>query len=122
MTKTAKVISDPINLLVNPHAIPGAVIEYCLTVTNAGPGTASGVVISDNVPAGTTYVSGSLTVGGLGVGGQCVLNGTSEDDDTSGPDETDLYGGSFNGTTVKANIPTLTTALPLTAAFRVTVN
>jgi len=35
MTKTARVISDPVNLLVNPRAIPGAVMEYCLTVSNA---------------------------------------------------------------------------------------
>lgn len=122
MTKTARVVSDPVNLLVNPRAIPGAVMEYCLTVSNAGPGSATGVSITDAVPAGTTYISNSLTVGGLGVGGQCVLNGTTEDDDTSGADETDLYGGSFNGTTVRSDIPALVAGLSLTAAFRVTVN
>jgi uncharacterized repeat protein (TIGR01451 family) len=122
MTKTATVISDPLNGIVTPKAIPGAVIEYCLTLSNAGPGTATGVNISDAVPAGTTYISNSLTVGGLGVGGQCVLNGTIEDDDATGADETDLYGGSFDGTTVHAVIPLLTTLVPLTAAFRVTVN
>jgi uncharacterized repeat protein (TIGR01451 family) len=122
MTKTARVVSDPINLLVNPRAIPGAVMEYCLTVSNAGPGTATGVSITDAVPAGTTYISNSLSVGGVGAGGQCVLNGTTEDDDTSGADETDLYGGSFNGTTVRGDIPTLIAGTSLTAAFRVTVN
>jgi uncharacterized repeat protein (TIGR01451 family) len=122
MTKTARVISDPINLLVNPRAIPGAVMEYCLTVSNAGPGIATNVGITDQVPAGTTYIPNSLSVGGVGAGGVCVLNGTTEDDDTTGADETDLYGGSFNGTVVRGDIPTLLVNSSLTAAFRVTVN
>jgi uncharacterized repeat protein (TIGR01451 family) len=122
MTKTARVISDPINLLVNPRAIPGAVLEYCLTVSNAGPGIATNVSITDQVPTGTTYIPNSLAVGGVGAGGQCVLNGTTEDDDTTGSDESDLYGGSFNGTAVRGDIPTLLVNTSLTAAFRVTVN
>lgn len=122
MTKTATVISDPLNLGVNPKAIPGATIEYCLTVTNAGPGTGTGVVLADAVPAGTTYISNSLTVGTPGIAGACTLLGTTEDDDTSGADESDPYGGSFDGTTVKANIPTLSVNVPLAASFRVTVN
>lgn len=122
MTKTSRVVSDPINLLVNPRAIPGATLEYCLTVTNAGPGTVTGVSITDSIPANTSYQPNSLTVGGLGVGGVCVLNGTAEDDDTTGGDETDLYGGSFNGTTVTATLPAILPLIPLTAAFRVTVN
>ncbi len=122
MTKSAKVISDPINLLINPHAIPGAIMQYCLTVTNSGPGTATGLAISDVVPTGTTYVSNSLTVGGVGAGGQCVLNGTIEDDDTVGPDESDPYGGSFDGTTVRATLPALIAGTSLTAAFLVKVD
>lgn len=122
MTKTSRVISDPINLLVNPRAIPGATLEYCLTVNNAGPGTVTGVSITDSIPVNTTYQANSLTVGGLGVGGACVLNGTIEDDDTAGGDETDLYGGSFDGTIVTATLPAIQPLIPLTAAFRVTVN
>lgn len=122
MTKAAMVISDPVNLLVNPHAIPGATMQYCITISNAGPGTATNLIIADAVPAGTTYVHNSLTVGGVGAGNQCVLNGTIEDDDTIGADETDLYGGSFDGTTVKANIPSMTAGSSLTAAFLVKVN
>lgn len=122
MTKVATVVSDPVNLLVNPRAIPGAVIQYCLTVSNAGPGLATGLDISDVVPAGTTYVSNSLSVGGVGAGNQCVLNGTLEDDDTTGPDESDPYGGSFDGTTVQAHIPALIAGGSLTAAFLVKIN
>jgi uncharacterized repeat protein (TIGR01451 family) len=42
-------------------AKPGDVIEYRLTYTNAGPGTAHNVVISDPIPAHTTFVSCSQT-------------------------------------------------------------
>lgn len=120
--KTARVISDPYNLLVNPKAIPGAVVEYCMTISNAGPGTATGIQLSDALPAHTTYVANSLTVGGLGVGGVCVLNGTTEDDNATGADETDLYGGSFDGTTVRATLPSVSPLVPLTVSFRVTIN
>ncbi|QUT08337.1 DUF11 domain-containing protein [Sphingobium phenoxybenzoativorans] len=122
MTKTATVVSDPLNLGVNPKAIPGAVIEYCLTVTNAGPGTGTGVILADAVPAGTTYISNSLNVGAPGIAGACTLAGSTEDDDTSGADESDPYGGSFDGTTVRANISSLGVNAPVAAAFRVTVN
>ncbi|MES2453047.1 MAG: hypothetical protein V4610_21035 [Pseudomonadota bacterium] len=122
ISKTSRVVSDPYNLLVNPKAIPGATVEYCITVSNAGPGIATGVSMSDAVPANTTYVSNSLTVGGLGVGGQCVLNGTIEDDDTTGPDESDPYGGSFDGTTVRATFGSVLPLIPLTASFRVVLN
>jgi uncharacterized repeat protein (TIGR01451 family) len=122
MTKTARVVSDPYNLLVNPKAIPGATVEFCMTISNAGPGNATNLDLTDALPANMTYVSNSLTVGGLGVGGQCVLNGTIEDDNATGADETDLYGGSFDGTTVRAHLGTVTALVPLTVAFRATIN
>jgi uncharacterized repeat protein (TIGR01451 family) len=124
MLKTARVVSDPLNGIVNPKAIPGAVIEYCLSLSNGGPGTATNVVVADVIPAGTTYAPGSIIVGGVGTGGACVLNGSAEDDDATGTDETDPYGGSYDsGTnTVRATLPTLTTILPLNALFHVTVN
>lgn len=51
--KTSAVISDPFSA-VNPKAIPGAIVEYTITVTKtAGTGTAASVVLSDAVPANT---------------------------------------------------------------------
>jgi len=38
-------------------AIVGSNLTYTITVTNAGPGTASNVVVTDTVPDGTTFVS-----------------------------------------------------------------
>jgi len=66
-TKTAVVLEDPVNLLVNPKAIPGARVEYTITVDNDGTGPATNVVIADTVPAGTTIVTGTaeIVVGGV---------------------------------------------------------
>ncbi len=106
----------------NPKALPGAVVQYCLTVTNSTLTVpASGVSLTDVIPANTTYVPGSISVGGIGAAGVCVLNGVPVADDGS---ITGLYGGSFNGSTktVTATIPTLLGGASVAAAFRVTVN
>jgi uncharacterized repeat protein (TIGR01451 family) len=122
LLKSATVISDPINLLLNPHPIPGAVVEYCMRINNAGPGTASNVTVSDIVPANSTFVPGSISVGTAGLLGACILLGTSEDDNNTGSDETDLYGGSFDGTTIRATLPSVAASTAMSVAFRVTVN
>ena len=122
VTKSATVVSDPVNLLVNPRAIPGAIVQYCLTVANGTLLTpATGVNLTDVIPANTTYVPGSITVGGLGAGGVCLLNGVSVNDDGT---STGIYSGNFNAATktVTATIPTLLGGTSLAASFRVTVN
>jgi len=43
---------------------PGDVIRYTITLTNSAAAPASGVVLSDIVPANTAYVSGSTTLNG----------------------------------------------------------
>lgn len=50
--KTVTVISDPINGTTNPKAIPGAVVQYSIKVTNNGTGTVSlnTVTITDPLP------------------------------------------------------------------------
>ncbi|MEP9360914.1 DUF11 domain-containing protein [Sphingomonas sp. KR3-1] len=122
MLKSATVISDPVNYLLNPHAIPGATVEYCMKVSNAGPGTANNVVLSDVVPANSTFVPGSITVGTSGILGACILLGTVEDDNNTGADESDPYGGSFDGTTVRATLPSIAPSTSMSIAFRVTLN
>jgi uncharacterized repeat protein (TIGR01451 family) len=43
-----------------PTATPGDVVTYTVTVTNDGPFPATAVHVTDEIPAGTTFVTGSL--------------------------------------------------------------
>jgi hypothetical protein len=50
VTKSSAVISDPVNGAASPKAIPGAVIEYTLTISNAaGAATATDIALSDSL-------------------------------------------------------------------------
>ncbi len=58
VAKSSRVVSDPVNGTTNPKAIPGATVEYCITVANAtGAATATGVDITDDLPGDVTYTS-----------------------------------------------------------------
>jgi hypothetical protein len=62
MTKAWIVTSDPQNGTTNPKAIPGALIQYSITVTNSGPGTvdAGTIIIVDPLPTQVmSYVAGT---------------------------------------------------------------
>jgi uncharacterized repeat protein (TIGR01451 family) len=61
VTKASAVISDPFNNTTNPKAIPGAIVQYSITVANTGSAAATGVVINDPLPANTTFVQGAYT-------------------------------------------------------------
>ncbi|EDL49986.1 Proprotein convertase, P [Erythrobacter sp. SD-21] len=53
VTKVSSVVSDPVNQLDNPKAIPGAVVEYLITLTNTGdePVDTDTVFVTDDGPA-----------------------------------------------------------------------
>lgn len=56
VVKSSRIISDPVNGTTNPKAIPGAVIEYCIAVSNAtGAATATSVSVDDDLPADVTF-------------------------------------------------------------------
>lgn len=87
---------------------PGAVLTYMIVVTNGGAGSAAAIVLTDPIPANTTYVPGSITLNGVGK--------TDIDLD----DEAD-----FNITTVGAvtvSIGSLAPAGSATVTFQVTIN
>lgn len=88
LTKASTVISDPVNGTTNPSLIPGAVIEYAITVRVTGTGTAQNLVITDPVPANTTYETGTIELDGTG------LTDTSADADA----------GSFGANTVTVDL------------------
>jgi len=49
-SKSSTVVSDPFNSTTNPKRIPGAVIEYVISISNAaGAATATDITISDNL-------------------------------------------------------------------------
>lgn len=58
ITKTSTVISDLFNGTTNPKAIPGAVVEYAVTITNNGSVPAGGVSVSDTLDADVTFETG----------------------------------------------------------------
>ncbi|MES2489200.1 MAG: hypothetical protein V4607_05360 [Pseudomonadota bacterium] len=118
VTKTSKVVSDPINSS-NPKAIPGAVVEYCIILQNTGTQAASPVSINDSIPANTTYVPSSMR-GGVTVAGGVCTSGTG----TALSDPSDGDNGSFVSSAVNINFPSPGVAAGTTtaASFQVTIN
>ncbi|HEX9112661.1 MAG TPA: hypothetical protein VF845_14365, partial [Terriglobales bacterium] len=78
-------------------AVAGGTINYSITVSNAGPDDASGVIITDPLPAGTTFVAPSCTAA---AGATCSLQGS----------------------TLTINIPTLPNTASATVTFQATVD
>lgn len=65
--KTSTVISDPFNSTTNPKAIPGAIVEYGISLTNTGAVAATVVTITDPLPANTTFANGVYNAGASNV-------------------------------------------------------
>ncbi len=63
--KTSQVVWDPINAAANPKAIPGARVQYTITVDNTGSTAANNVVITDPITLipNVTFFSGSASAG-----------------------------------------------------------
>ncbi len=57
VSKAATVIDDPINGTTNPKAIPGATVEYVVTVSNTGTADADAVSITDDLDSDVTFVT-----------------------------------------------------------------
>ena len=117
VTKVSSVLSDPVNGTTFPKAIPGAVVEYCILITNSGTATLNTVIGSDPLPATFTYAPGTMTSGT-----SCATASSAEDDNNIGADETDPYGGAISGTTITGTATTLTASTSFALKFRGTVN
>ncbi|HEY1605715.1 MAG TPA: hypothetical protein VGF77_08960 [Allosphingosinicella sp.] len=85
--------------------VPGATITYTLAATVSGTGNIANLKVTDSVPAGTTYKSGSLT-----------LDGTALTDAADGD------AGSFSATGIAVNLGTVATGATRTVTFKVTIN
>ena len=111
VAKTSKIISDPVNGTTDPKFIPGATIEYCISVANAsGSATATGIAISDTVPTEVTYLSsyGIFVDGTVDGGGACNTDGSA--------------GGSFGSGAVSGSLSDIAAGVTRTLRFRATIN
>jgi uncharacterized repeat protein (TIGR01451 family) len=112
VTKQSRIVSDPVNNLTNPKAIPGAVVEYCIVVVNSGAAAADSVAVSDTLPTQTTGVVSSGFLNGTYTGtpgsGTCNLDGTA--------------GGTITATTASGNLGTVASGATKTFYFRTTIN
>lgn len=107
VTKTAVVISDPFNGITNPKAIPGAIVEYTISIQNTGATAATTVNLTDPIPANTQYVAGSMTRNTVAL-----------------TDAADADGGQANGapvTNIAVTVATIAPATTATVTFRVTI-
>jgi uncharacterized repeat protein (TIGR01451 family) len=66
VTKASAVISDPFNTS-NPKAIPGAVLEFTVTVVNGGAAAATNVAVTDTLAAQFALKTGSYNAGAADV-------------------------------------------------------
>ncbi len=69
VVKTSAAYDDPVNGNTNPRLIPGADVDYTLTVTNAGgsPVDVSTTGLTDVLPAATTFYNGDIDTATAGV-------------------------------------------------------
>lgn len=104
-TVTAPILS--LNKSVTPEGEqpPGTVLTYRVDVLNAGTGQATDVVITDAVPAHTTYISGSMTVAGV-----------------AKTDAADGDSGTFSSNQVEFQIPTMGPGGSTYITFQVVIN
>lgn len=108
--KTSRIVSDPFNGATDPKIIPGAVVEYCVAISNAAGGaTATNVAVSDALPAETAFEPGfGILVNGTVTGATCNADGSA--------------GGAHAAGVVTATLADIAAGVTRTLLFRVTVN
>ena len=124
ITKTSTIVSDPLNGTTNPKAIPGAVIEYLVTVANTGSLAAGGVNLSDTLDGNLTFLQGQYNGNAsdvqIQVGAAPATFCVAEDGADANAD-----GCNRTGQTLSVN-PAVAISVPAgqsaTVRFRVTIN
>ncbi len=117
--KSSRVVFDNLNGAntngdpTNPKSIPGATVEYCISVSNAtGGALATNINISDLVPTNMTYVASSIRINtpvtNPGLATQTCGTGSA--------------GGTFASNTVSGALTDLSGGNSLGLAFRATIN
>lgn len=109
VTKSSRVISDPVNLATNPKLIPGATVEYCIAVANApGGAAATSVAINDELADALNFVTGSIRINGTVTAGTCNADGVT--------------GGSFADPIVSGTIASIAAGDTRTLVFQATID
>ena len=101
LLKSATVL-DPFG---GSEPVPGATITYSILATITGSGSLPNLVINDSVPTGTTYVPGSIRLGGT------TLTDATGDD-----------AGRFSSNAVSVALGTVPGGETRTVSFKVTIN
>ena len=115
IAKYSRVVSDPHSGAASPRAIPGAVVEYCIVLSNAaGAATADAVTVSDVVPAEVTYLANSVFLNG-------TFNGTDTCTNTGGTAGTDGANWNAGTTTVSNNFGSVAASVTRTLRFQATI-
>ena len=109
VVKTITPVSDSFNSAANAKLIPGSVIQYCIIVSNAAGGTATGVSVNDPIPSTLVPVAGSVRINGTATSGVCNANGTA--------------GGSITGQTISSGtLNNVAAGSNVTVYFQATIN
>lgn len=85
--------------------LPGATVTYTITATVTGSGSLANLGIADSVPAGTSYVPGSLSLQGAAL-----------------TDAADADAGRFDGTGISVALGTVAGGQTRSVTFRVTID
>ncbi len=96
-------VADPFG---GTEAIPGATITYQLVATIAGSGSLTNLVVSDDIPADTSYTAETISLEGVSL--------TDSDADADA--------GSFDGTGIAVDLGTVPGGQTRTITFQVTID
>lgn len=127
VAKTSAVASDPFNGTTNPKAIPGATVEYTITLANGGAVSAAGVTIGDTLPANTTFVANGYNAGASNVSITVGAGSPTFCNAEAGGTDTNADGCVINAGQLVVGAPALGTvatgpANQVAVRFRVTIN
>ena len=95
-------VADPFG---GTNAVPGSTITYQIVATTSGSGSLPNLAINDAIPAGTTFVPGSITLGG-----------------TTLTDAADADAGRFASNNVSVSLGTVAGGQTRTVTFQVTID
>jgi uncharacterized repeat protein (TIGR01451 family) len=127
VAKTQALISDPFNNATNPKAIPGAIVEYSIRLTNSGSTNATVVSVTDSLPTnGITFTTGTYNGGNSDVrivsGATTTFCVAEAGTDTNGDGCLRTAGGVLTvGSPALSSVPTGGVSTQVTVSFRMTI-